>query len=179
MARQAVAEDTRRGDGRRPQEYARLTSDLVARWFARPDLLPRLVVAFCVAVTVAAVVVLYPEAFADANRLARANAALDYLDREIGGGNSVLPDQGVAVQARGLIPVGDTFAVDVGEPQEGWSELATPDAIATYMRFFLLPRRERSDAPWIVCFACDRAAHPDAQPVWEDEEGLSILRRNE
>ena len=134
-------------------------------------------VAFCVAVTVAAAVILYPQAFRDADEAAHANASLDYLDREIAGGNSVLPDPSIAVEARGWIPADGTFAVDVGQPQEGWSELATPDAITTFLRSFLLPRRESSDAPWLLCFACDRAAHGDAAVVWEDEEGLSILRR--
>ena len=42
-------------------------------------------------------------------------------------GNSVLPDQGIAIEARGRIPPDETFTVAVGEPQEGWSELtATP-----------------------------------------------------
>jgi hypothetical protein len=126
---------------------------------------------------VGAVAVLWPDAFADANRSARANAALDYVDREMGGGNSVLPDPAVAVEARGRIPGDGTFVVDVGDPQEGWSELATPDAITTFMRSFLLPRRESSDAEWVLCFACDRDAHPGADAVWEDDEGISILRR--
>ena len=134
-------------------------------------------VVFCVAVTIGALVVLWPEAFADANRAARANAALDYVDRQVGGGNSVLPDQAVVIEAQGRIPTDGTFLVAVGDPQEGWSELSTPDAITTFMRSVLLPRRESGDAPWILCFACDRGAFPDAEPVWEDEEGLSILRR--
>jgi hypothetical protein len=135
------------------------------------------VVVFCAAVTVGALVVLWPEAFADANRAARANATLDYVDRQVGGGNSVLPDQAAVIEAQGRIPTEETFLVAVGGPQEGWSELSTPDAIATFMRSVLLPRRESADAPWILCFACDRGAYPGAEPVWEDEEGLSILRR--
>ena len=125
------------------------------------------------------VIVLLPREFSDANDTARANAALDRIDREIGGGNSVLPDQAIAIEARGRIPADGTFAVDVGEAEESWSELATPDAIATFMRSFLLPRRERSDAPWVLCFGCDPNTHPDAETVWEDQEGLSILRRPE
>lgn len=132
---------------------------------------------FCLTVTVVAAVVLYPQAFSDANRTARANAALDLLDREIAGGNSVLPDQSIAIEARGRIPADATFAVDVGEPLDGWSELATPDAIGTFLHSFLLPRREDPDASWILCFACDPGAHEGAETVWEDDEGLSILRR--
>ena len=124
-------------------------------------------------------IVLYPEAFSDANNEARANAALDYLDREVAGGNSELPDQSMVVEARGWIPPDGTFAVDVGEPQEGWSALSTPGAITTFLRSFLLPRRESADAPWILCFACDRGSHPGAEAVWENDEGLSILRREE
>ena len=36
------------------------------------------------------------------------------------------------------------------------------------MRYFLLPRRTDPGAPWILCFACDRRAYPDAEAVWED-----------
>lgn len=133
--------------------------------------------AFCVATTLVAAAIRFPQTFADANRTARANAASDYLDREVGGGNSVLPAQAVAIEARGRIAASGTFDVDVGPPQEGWSELATPDAIETYLRYFLLPRRPRDDAPWVLCFACDRDAHPGARVVWEDE-GLAILRKS-
>lgn len=121
---------------------------------------------------------LYPQAFADANRTARANARLDVIDRELGGGNSVLPAQAIAIESRGRIPGDETFTVAVGEPLESWSELAIPGTLENYMRYFLLPRRTNIDAPWILCFACDRSAYPDAQPVWEDpEQGLAILRR--
>ena len=137
-----------------------------------------MVVLFCVGVMLVALVWLYPQAFADANREARANAALDQVDRELGGGNSVLPSQAIAVEARGRIPEDETFTVAVGEPRASWSELAIPDTLENYMRYFLLPRRSFPDAPWILCFACDRSAFPGATPVWEDaEEGLAILRR--
>jgi hypothetical protein len=134
-------------------------------------------VLFCAAITLVAVAVRLPETFADANSAARANASLDWIDRQLGGGNSVLPDQGVAIEARGLIPEGETFDVDVGEPPEGWGELATPDALETYMRYFLLPRRPADDAHWVICFACDRSAHPGTEVVWQDDESISILRR--
>ena len=137
----------------------------------------RLVVLFCLGVTLVALAWLYPQAFNDANRQARANAALDYVDRELGGGNSVLPEQSIAIEARGRIPENDSFTVAVGAPQEGWSELATEGAISSYMQYFLLPRRPSDSAPWILCFACDRAAYPDAEVEWEDEGGLAILRR--
>jgi hypothetical protein len=149
----------------------------VTHLLAGPNVIRRLVVLFCVAVTLAAVAVRLPETFADANRAARANASLDWVDRQLGGGNSVLPDQGVAIEASGRIPERETFDVDVGEPPESWSELSTPDALETYMRYFLLPRRPADGAPWIICFACDPNAHPGATTVWQDDESISILRR--
>jgi hypothetical protein len=127
---------------------------------------------------VVAVVWLYPKALVQANRTARANVQLDNVDRQLGGGNSVLPDQAIAIEARGRIPTHGTFAVAVGPRQPEWSVLADPGSLENYMRYFLLPRRINPSAPWILCFACDRSAFPGAQPVWEGSaEGLAILRR--
>jgi hypothetical protein len=133
-------------------------------------------VAFCLAVTLVALAVQYTDAFRDANDTARANAALDLIDRKVGAGNSVFPDQQLLVEALGLIPSDESFAVSVGPPQPGWTEL-TADSAEPFLRSFLLPRRIDPNAPWIVCLACDRAAYPGADPVWEGEDGLSILRR--
>jgi len=53
-----------------------------------------------------------------------------------------------------------------------------PPTVENYMRYFLLPRKIYPDAPWILCFACDRDAYPDARTVWEDSaRQLAILRR--
>ena len=75
-------------------------------------------------------------------------------------------------------PRGTTFTVG-GRRAAGELELARhPATLENYMRYFLLPRRTSPDAPWILCFACDRNAFPGAAPVWEDAEaGLAILRR--
>ena len=65
----------------------------------------RLVVTAIWLVAALGVIVLgYPDTFRDANETARANAALDVVDRELGGGNSVVPDQGLMLEARGWIP---------------------------------------------------------------------------
>jgi hypothetical protein len=146
--------------------------------FGAPGAPRRLVVLFCVAVTLVAVAIRLPEAFLEANRSARDNAALDWVDRQLGGGNSVLPAQAIAVEALGRIPRDETFDVAVGTPRPEWSELAIPDTLENFMRYFLLPRRTSDDAPWILCFACDRSAFPGAEAVWDDpEDGLAILRR--
>ena len=133
-------------------------------------------VVFSTAVVLLALAVRYPDAFRDANATARANAALDLIDRDVGAGNSVFPDQALLVEARGLIPPNESFAVAVGAPQPGWTELTAASA-EPFLRSFLLPRRVDPEAPWIVCLACDRAAYPGADAVWEGEDGLSILRR--
>ncbi len=155
-----------------------MIDDALERFLGSPGAVGRLVVLFCVGVMLVALVWLFPREFGDANRAARANVRLDNIDRELGGGNSVLPAQAIAIEARGRIPARDTFAVAVGEHRSDWSVLADPASLENYMRYFLLPRRMVSDAPWVLCFACDRSAYPGAQPVWEDSvQGLAILRR--
>ena len=149
---------------------------MLQRWFSAGIATRRLVVVFCVAVSLVALAVRYPDAFHDANETARANAALDLVDREVGAGNSVFPDQALLIEARGLIPPDESFAVAVGDPQPGWTEL-TAGSAELFLRSYLLPRRLDPNGPWIVCLACDRDAYPGADAVWEGDNGLSILRR--
>jgi hypothetical protein len=178
VARPALAQDARRGDGGRVARYPRLIDGALERFLASPGALGRVIVLFCVGVLLVALVWLYPHAFADANSAARANAELDWIDRQLGGGNSVLPAQAIAVEARGRIPDDGTFTLAVGPPQPGWRSLSTADTLENFMRYYLLPRRTSDGAPWILCFACDRSAYPGAQVVWEDDDNaLAILRR--
>lgn len=149
---------------------------MLQRWFSAGIATRRLVVAFCVAVILVAVVVRYPDAFGDARDTARANAALDLVDRDLGAGNSVFPDQALLVEARGLIPSDESFAVALGDPQPGWTAL-TAGSGEQFLRSYLLPRRLEPDARWIVCLACNRNAYPGADAVWEGDHGMSILRR--
>jgi len=132
-------------------------------------------IAVWLVVALGVIAVRFPDAFGDANRTARANAALDLVDRELGAGNSVVPDQALLLEARAWIPRRGTFRVAVGERQDGWTDLTAPFA-ETYATYFLLPRRTEPDAVWILCFACDRAEFPAADAVWEGENGLSLLR---
>jgi len=156
--------------------YPPPTDDVLQRWFSTGIATRRLVVLFCVAVSVVALVVRYPDALGDANDTARANASLDAVDRAVGAGSSVFPDQGLLVEARGLIPTNESFTVAVGDPQPGWTEL-TAGSAELFLRSFLLPRRLDRNARWIVCLACDRTAYPGADAVWEGDDGISILRR--
>ena len=135
-----------------------------------------MVIVLWLALVLIAVAVRYPHTFRAANQTSRANAALDLLDRKVGGGNSVIPDQQVLFEALGRIPPNETFAVAVGEPQEGWTDLTATYA-ETFFRYFLLPRRVDQNASWILCLACDAKAFPGARPVWKGENGILILRR--
>ena len=128
------------------------------------------------AVVLVAVLFRFPDAFRDANATARANAALDLLDREVGGGNSVVPDQRLLFEARARIPSDGTFTVALGPRRPGWTDL-TEGFAETYLRYFLLPRREAPDAPWILCLACDRTTFPRARVAWGGDNGLSILEQ--
>ena len=125
-------------------------------------------------VVLVATAVLSPDAFRHANESARRNAALDLLDREVGGGNSVIPDQRLLFEARARIPREGSFAVALGPRVEGWSDLTATFA-ETFLRSFLLPRRAEPSARWILCFGCDRSAYADARVVWKGEDSLSIL----
>ena len=105
-----------------------------------------------------------PQAFADANRagsrerrarLGRPRARRRQL-RAAGPGDR---DRGARPDPRGRHVRGRRR-----ERQEGWSDLATPDAIDTYMRYFLLPRRpttRRAVDPLLRLRS--RARTPDAE----------------
>jgi hypothetical protein len=144
----------------------------------RPDAARVGIVAGCIAALVVALAVRYPDSFADANRTARENASLDYLDRELGGGNSGLPDQSIALEARGWIPPDEAYTAVVGPRRPGWSPLVGQQTVDTYLRYFLLPRRPSEGARWVVCVGCDQDAYPSATTVWEDPagQGLAVLR---
>ena len=78
-----------------------------------------------------------------ATRTSRARErAARLLDREFGGGNSVLPAQGIAIEARGRIPEHATRSPSrSASRQPDWTDLADPASLENYMRYFLLPRR--------------------------------------
>lgn len=141
-----------------------------------PDGTRRLAVLACVGIVLAALLTHYPAAVREADSRATSNAALSYADREFAGGNAVVADQGGLYQARGLIPAWGSYAVSVGSPVDGWTDLTAP-FVTWYARYFLLPRRQVDDAPWILCYACDPAAHPGFSTVWTGSDGISILER--
>jgi hypothetical protein len=141
-----------------------------------PDGIRRLSVLACVGVLAVALLVLYPVALRDAGREADRNAALSYADREFAGGNSVVADQGGLYEARGRIPPDGTYTVAIGGPVDTWSDLTAPFT-PWFARYFLLPRREDPNAPWVICYACDPNAYPGFATVWSGSDGISLLER--
>ena len=145
-----------------------------SRWTEWPEGPIRVGVVFLVATALAAVVVTYPSLLRELGDDAAKNSALSYADREIAGGNGIVVDQGAVYAARSLIPKGARYHVAIGPDYVG-DEL-TRDHVASYYRYFLLPRRPAEEASWIVCYGCDRSAYGDlAEVVWSDDEGVSIL----
>ena len=145
-------------------------------WIEWPVGLLRVGVVFLVATAAVAVLVVYPRVLRELGKNASRNSALSYADRDIAGGNDVVADQAAVYAARGVIPEDATYHVAGGPDYHGGSEL-TRDHVASYYTYFLLPRRPAETAPWIVCYGCDVSEYgADAEVVWEDDEGISIVR---
>jgi hypothetical protein len=143
-------------------------------WLASNGAVPQLAVVLCVVIAAFAAVIRYPLALSDLNATADRNSEQSYADREIAGGNAVVPDQQLAYEARGRIPEDATYEVVVGQPLDDWSPL-TADHVAGYVRYFLMPRRPSAGAPWILCLNCNVDAYP-GDVVWSGD-GMSIIRR--
>ena len=105
------------------------------------------------------------------------NAALSFEDREFASGNSIVADQGRLYKARARIPADGTYTVSVGARVDGWTDLTEP-FVPWFARYFLLPRRQVADAPWVLCYACDLGAHPGFETVWTGSDGISLLGRS-
>lgn len=144
-------------------------------WIEWPTGPIRVGVLFLVATVTIAVAIAYPRLLRDLGDDASRNSALSYADREIAGGNGLVADQAAVYAARSLIPEDETYRVDASPEYEGGSDL-TPGYVDSYYRYFLLPRRQADDAPWIVCYGCDLSHYVRPDVVWEDDEGISIAR---
>jgi hypothetical protein len=146
-------------------------------WIEWPRGLQRVGVVFLVAAATVAAAWEYPSVVRDLGRTATANSELSYSDREIAGGNAVVEDQGAVYEARGRIPEDATYHVAVGEAYDAGSPLTVP-YVASFYLSFLVPRRQAESAPWVICYGCDLSEYgPEAEVVWSDEEGISIVRR--
>ena len=127
------------------------------------------------ALAVAAAGISAVHAARDLDARADANDELDYADREIAWGNGWTLSQPALYAARSLIPPRTPYAVRVGDADR-FDSAFTPMFVASYLRAFLVPRPQREEADWVVCYRCDPP--PRTRVVWADEDpGVSILRR--
>ena len=138
----------------------------------------RLGVVLCVVVALGYGSVYFVRALDRLGDAARANAALNFDDREFAGGNAVVVANAPLYEARGLIPEDETYRVATGPNVAGATEL-TEGYIDQYARYFLMPRRPSPDARWIICYGCDPEADLESEfeVVWQGEvEGILLAR---
>lgn len=137
--------------------------------------LARLGVVACVSLSAVLGLVYFVRAFDRLDDAARTNAALNFDDREFAGGNSLVVDKRALYEARALIPEDGSYRVAAGPGVDGATNLTEP-YIDQFARYFLMPRRPKPDAPWILCYGCDRAALEQiARVAWDGGAGISIL----
>jgi hypothetical protein len=130
----------------------------------------------CVIVATALAVVYFIRAVDRLHEAADSNAALNFDDREFGGGNSLVVDKRALYEARGLIPEDGSYRIVPGPRVEGATELTEP-YIDQFARYFLMPRRPDPGAEWILCYGCDPTElERETQVVWDGGGGISIRR---
>jgi hypothetical protein len=141
-----------------------------------PEGVLRVGVVFLLVVTLVAAAIRYSQSIRDLQGTASRNSALSFSDREIAGGNSVLPDQTAAYEARGLIPEDETYHVAFGPEYAGGTALTRLYAESFYL-YFLMPRRPSDDPSWLICYGCDLAEYgARARVEWRGPDDVSIAR---
>jgi hypothetical protein len=144
-------------------------------WIEWPTGPIRISVVFLVATAAIAVVVTYPGLVRESGDEASTNSAQTYIDRAVAGGNGLVADQEAVYAARALIPTDAAYHVAIAPDYTGGDEL-TQAHVASYFRYFLVPRRPAESAPWIVCYGCDLAEYgPDAEVLWRGDDNVSIV----
>ena len=136
----------------------------------------RAAILICVGAAAAFAIWRYPVAVSEIHEEARRNSRLSYADREFAGGNGIVVDQEVLYQARARIPESATYHVKVVRRVTGATDLTVP-YVSSFATYFLMPRRQAEDAPWVICYGCRRSDLPErAHIVWAQGAGISIAR---
>ncbi len=114
----------------------------------------------------------------DRGRRAGANSRLDFADRSVAWGNGWTLSQDGLYAARSLVPEGASYEVRVG-PESRFEGPLTYRFVASYLRYWLMPRLPAPGARWVICYRCDRVGVGEGVRVlWEDDEaGVSVLER--
>jgi hypothetical protein len=145
-----------------------------ARAFLHDQHFSRLAAAVGVALALAVAAVYYVKALSQLGDTASTNSSQAYDDREIAGGNSVIVDQQAAYEARALIPANAAYRVVTGSRLREKTEL-TETFVGDWFRYFLMPRRPRGNARWVICYGCDVSTLGGSYAVrWQDGNAISI-----
>jgi hypothetical protein len=103
------------------------------------------------------------------------NASRGYLERIYGVSADRIGSRRVVEDARLWMPTDAKYRILVS-PNTRLSHLAI--GVATdFLRFFLLPRLESDDAPWIFCFDCNVAKLRDGFRQLSEDNGLSFWKK--
>jgi hypothetical protein len=133
-----------------------------------PHGLVRFGVASCVAVVAALGAAYFVKAIELLDGEARSNAAANYDDRAFGGGIALGVDQEALEEARGWIPKDGTYRLVVD---------ASATNIGQFARYYLMPRRPKPDARWVLCYRCDLSRFDDRlDVVYKDDAGVTLGR---
>jgi hypothetical protein len=136
----------------------------------------RWLVTIIVAIALFVGLLYYVRAVSQLGDRASSNSSIGFADREIAGGNAILVDQRAAYEARALIPVGSPYRVVVGPQLRERTEL-TKAYVSGWFMYFLMPRRPRDAARWIICYGCNTSRLGGSYEVrWDDGKGVSIGR---
>ena len=148
----------------------------LAEFLEWPHGIARLGVVLCASVAVIFSAVYLWRAVDMLGDTAGRNAASNFDDREFAGGNSLVVDKRALYEARALIPEDGSYRVVPGPGVEGATELTEP-YIDQFARSFLMPRRPKPDASWILCYGCDVAELGPVEVVWENGAGIALARK--
>jgi hypothetical protein len=134
----------------------------------------RAAVVFCVALSLTLGAIYFVRALSNFGDDASNNSSLSFSDREIAGGNGIVPDQEAVYEAQALIPRNGRYRIVTGSGLKNATSLTLP-FVETWYRSFLMPRRPALGARWIICYGCDvsKLGGPYRR-VWQDSDGISI-----
>ena len=136
----------------------------------------RIGIAACALAAFVTAVANYPTALTRFDDKAQENSALDFLDREVGGGNSLGVDQDSLIDIRSLIAPNEAYRIVAGPNLQRKTEL-TGTYIESFLTYFLMPRRPSLSARWVVCYGCDRASLDPRFEVIKDEGNGIVIGR--
>lgn len=160
----------------RPSSARSIRGYALADFLEWPHGIARLGVVLCVGVAVVFSAVYLWRAVDTLGDTAGRNAALNFDDREFAGGNSLVVDKRALYEARALIPEDGSYRVATGPGVEGATELTEP-YIDQFARSFLMPRRPKPDAGWILCYGCDVSElGPGVEIVWGNGAGIALAK---